>query len=103
MIGRATVGRPWIFKEIKDYLAGGEDSFKITLAEKVDIAKKQFAKSLEWKGEPRGIYEMRRHFSQYFKGLPDFKELRLQLVTCNDTDEIYRLLDLILERYRYLD
>lgn len=103
MIGRATLGRPWIFKEIKDYFATGGDSFNISLEEKVDIAKKQLAKSLEWKGEPRGIYEMRRHFSQYFKGLPKFKELRLKLVTCDDVDEIYRLLDIILERYKDLD
>jgi tRNA-dihydrouridine synthase len=70
-----------------------------TVSEKVDIAREQFTKSIEWKTEPVGIYEMRRHFSNYFKGLPHFKETRLKLLTTIDIDEIHSILDAIRERY----
>ena len=66
MIGRATVGRPWIFKEIKDYLEKGEVMKPLTIKEKVELAKLHLEKSIEWKGEPRGIFEIRRHISNYF-------------------------------------
>ncbi len=99
MIGRATVGRPWIFRDISHYLKTGELLPPPDLAEKLRIARLHFNKSLEWKGEPRGIFEMRRHFSNYFKGLPDFKETRLKLVTSLDVAEIEEILDSIEERY----
>lgn len=99
MIGRATYGRPWIFREIKHFMQTGERMKPLTVEEKVKIAKEHFAKSLEVKPDKRGILEMRRHFSCYFKGLPNFKELRLQLVTSNEPEEIIQLLDLIAQRY----
>ncbi len=99
MIGRATVGKPWIFREIKHYLETGETLPPPGLKEKVSLARMHFQRSLEWKGEPRGIFEMRRHFSNYFKGLPDFKEIRLKLVTSLDVDEINDILGLIEQRY----
>jgi nifR3 family TIM-barrel protein len=99
MIGRATVGKPWIFREIKHYLETGETLPPPRLKEKVSLARVHFQRSLEWKGDPRGILEMRRHFSNYFKGLPDFKEIRLKLVTSLDAVEIYDILDLIDEKY----
>jgi len=99
MIGRVTVGRPWIFREINHYLATGEILPPMTLSKKVELARLQFSKSLEVKGIPRGIFEMRRHFSNYFKGLPDFREIRMKLVTSLNPAEIYSLLDLILATY----
>jgi nifR3 family TIM-barrel protein len=99
MIGRATVGRPWIFGEIRHFLNTGELLPPLTLPEKVNLARLQFHKSIEVKGIPRGIFEMRRHFINYFKGLPDFREIRMKLVTTLDTDEIEKLLDLILITY----
>jgi len=99
MIGRATVGKPWIFREIKHYLETGEILPPPSLKEKVSLARMHFQRSLEWKGDPRGILEMRRHFSNYFKGLPDFKEIRLKLVTSLDVGEINDILDLIDEKY----
>lgn len=99
MIGRATVGKPWIFREIKHYLETGEILPPPELKEKVSLARMHFQRSLEWKGEQRGIFEMRRHFSNYFKGLPDFKEIRLKLVTSLDIEEINDILDLIEQRY----
>lgn len=99
MIGRAAIGRPWIFKEIKYYLKTGKILSPPSVSEKVDIAGKHFRKSLEWKGEPRGIFEIRRHFSHYFKGLPDFRDTRLRLVTSTCPDEIFDILDQIEAKY----
>ena len=99
MIGRATVGKPWIFKEIKHFLETGKTLPPPDLSEKVSLARMHFQKSLEWKGESRGILEMRRHFSNYFKGLPDFKEIRLRLVTSLEVEEISDILDLIEVKY----
>ena len=99
MIGRATFGHPWIFREIKYYLEHGEPMPDLSVGEKVDLAKKHLGLSLEHKGATRGIYEMRRHLSCYFKGLPDFKELRMRMVTTLDAEELYSILELIRERY----
>jgi nifR3 family TIM-barrel protein len=99
MIGRAAVGKPWLFKHTKHYLRTGEVLPEPTVSEKVDMAKTQFEKSLEFKEGPVGIYEMRRHFSNYFKGLPHFKEMRLKLLTTLDVDEIFSLLEQIREKY----
>lgn len=99
MIGRATYGRPWIFKEIKQYLTTGEIMPQPSVIERVDLAKRHFAKSIEIKGEKVGVLEMRRHFSTYFKGLSHFKETRMKLVTLNDINELYNTLDSIAERW----
>jgi tRNA-dihydrouridine synthase B len=99
MIGRATIGRPWIFREIREYLDTGNHMKPLTISEKVELAKLHLKKSVEIKGEPRGIYEMRRHLIHYFKGLPDFKEMKTKLVTTLDLPEIIKLLDFIKRKY----
>lgn len=99
MIGRATYGRPWIFREIKYYLEHNTPMPPLTLEEKVDLAKKHFAKSIETKGERVGVLEMRRHLSNYFKGIDNFKETRLKLVTTNEPEKILELLDFIKENF----
>ena len=99
MIGRASFGHPWIFREIKYYLEHREPMPEPSVADKVALAKRQLQLSLETKGEPRGIYEMRRHLSCYFKGLPEFKETRIRMVTTLDREELYRILDEIEERW----
>ena len=99
MIGRATYGRPWIFREIKHFLATGEELPEPSVNEKVDLAKRHLLKSVEVKGERVGVLEMRRHLSSYFKGLPDFKELRMKLVTENDHNVVLELLEIIRDRY----
>ncbi len=88
MIGRASVGRPWIFREIRHYLDTGELLPEPSVSEKADIALIHLRKSIEHKEGNRAIYEMRRHLSNYFKGLPHFKETRLRLLTSPDPDEI---------------
>ncbi|MCQ2176621.1 MAG: tRNA dihydrouridine synthase DusB [Bacteroidales bacterium] len=99
MIGRATFGHPWIFNEIKNYLRTGEELPPMSVAERVALAKRHLALSLSLKGEPRGIFEMRRHLSCYFKGLPDFKETRMKMVTTLDPDELSEILDYICATY----
>ena len=99
MIGRATYGHPWIFREIKYYLEHGEPMPPLSVKERVDLARRHLALSLKYKGEPRGIYEMRRHLSCYFKGLPDFKDTRMRMVTTLDVAELYDILDSIEQRY----
>ena len=99
MIGRATFGHPWIFREIKHFLQTGEELPPLSVQEKVALAKRQLDLSLKYKGEPRGIYEMRRHLSCYFKGLPEFKETRMRMVTTLDVAELYSILDEIAVRY----
>lgn len=88
MIGRATVGRPWIFHEISHYLSTGELLPEPTLNEKADLALLHLDKSLEFKEGKRAIFEMRRHLSNYFKGLPHFKETRLKLLTTIEVEDI---------------
>ena len=99
MIGRATYGHPWIFREIKYFLEKGEPMPEPSVAEKVALARRHLALSLALKGEPRGIYEMRRHLSCYFKGLPNFKETRMRMVTTLDVAELYSILDSIEQQY----
>lgn len=99
MIGRGTIGKPWIFRDIKHYLKTGQHNESLTINEKVDLAKMHFMKSIEVKGERVGVYEMRRHFSNYFKGLDNFKETRLRLVTENEPDEVLNILDEIKQRW----
>ena len=99
MIGRATVGHPWIFKEIRYFLETGKKLPPLSINEIVDLAKIHFQKSVKCKGEPRGVYEMRRHFSTYFRGLPHFKKTRIRLLTTLDVNEITGILNEIAEKY----
>ena len=93
MIGRATVGRPWIFRVIKHYLKCGELLPEPSVNEKADLALLHLDKSLEFKEGKRAIFEMRRHLSNYFKGLPHFKETRLKLLTAVEVDEIKNIIE----------
>ena len=99
MIGRATVGRPWIFRDIRHYLEKGELLPEPTVNEKVDLALFHLEKSLQFKEGNRSVFEMRRHLSNYFKGLPDFKETRIKLLTTLEVDEIKIILDEIRKRW----
>ena len=100
MIGRASFGHPWIFREVRHYLDTGELLPPMSVAERVELAKRHLAKSLEVKGPKVGIMEMRRHLSCYFKGLDNFKETRLKLVTLTDPDELFATLDFIKENWQ---
>ena len=93
MIGRAAIGYPWIFNEIKHYFATGEHLAKPTMDNRVDVAKTHVLKSVEWKGEKLGLLEMRNHYANYFRGIPNFKETRTKLVTLSTTSEIIEVLE----------
>lgn len=103
MIGRASIGYPWIFREIKHYLDCGEFHAKPTLDERVDTCLKHLWFSIEWKGERLGNVEMRRHYANYFKGFPDFKRFRMELVTCTDNARIVEILEEARRFYRKFD
>ena len=92
MIGRATVGRPWIFRDIRHYLSTGELLPEPMVCEKADMALYHLQKSLEFKEGKRAIFEMRRHLSNYFKGVPHFKETRLKLLTTLEVEEIINII-----------
>ena len=97
MIGRAAIGYPWIFNEIKHYFATGELLPSPTIADRVEAAKNHLLWSVEWKGERQGVVEMRRHYANYFKGIPNFKEHRHKLVTLAASEEVVKALDNVLE------
>lgn len=99
MIGRAAIGRPWIFKEVKHYLATGEELPEPSVLERVDYAREHLHKSVDYKEGARGIYEMRRHFALYFKRIPNFKETRLKLLTAQTVEEIESILDYIADTF----
>ena len=99
MIGRASIGNPWIFREIRHYFRTGELLAPPTIHEKVDAAREHLSRSLEWKGEKLGVLEMRRHYSNYFRGLPQIKSYRSTLVTEHDPEILFATLDEIEDRY----
>jgi tRNA-dihydrouridine synthase B len=99
MIGRATVGRPWIFRDIKHFLNTGELLPEPSVSEKADLAILHLDKSLEYKEGKRAIFEMRRHLSNYFKGLSHFKETRLKLLTAVEVDDIKIIINEIREKW----
>jgi len=92
MIGRAAIGYPWIFREIKHYFKTGQHLDKPTMAERIDACKTHLQKSIEWKGPKTGVFEMRRHYANYFKGIENFKEHRMKLVTAGTFEELDQIL-----------
>jgi tRNA-dihydrouridine synthase len=100
MIGRAAIGYPWIFREIKHFIATGEMPPFPTVEERVAVCKKHLHKSLEWKGPKVGIFEMRRHYANYLKGLPGIKDYRARLVTLMLQEEIDAVLDEVAAAYK---
>ncbi len=99
MIGRAAIGYPWIFNEIKHYVATGTHLPPPTIQDRVAVCKKHLARSYDWKGPVVGIFEMRRHYANYLKGLPNIKEYRSKLVTLNTVAEINEVLDDVEKQY----
>ncbi|MEL6390297.1 MAG: tRNA dihydrouridine synthase DusB [Bacteroidota bacterium] len=99
MIGRASIGNPWIFKQIKHYFRTGEIIDPPSISEKADAVRQHLAHSIEWKGEKLGVLEMRRHYTNYFRGLPQIKQYRGRLVTEHDPSVLFEVIDQIEERY----
>ncbi|TBO40111.1 tRNA dihydrouridine synthase DusB [Pedobacter kyonggii] len=103
MIGRAAIGYPWIFREVKHFFKTGEHLAGPTIEERIEVCRTHLDKSLEWKGPRTGIFEMRRHYANYFKGLPDFKPYRMRLVAEPDINNIYSILEEVAEKFADYD
>lgn len=99
MIGRAAIGYPWIFQEIRQYMLTGERPGPPSMAERVRVTKKHLDFSIRWKGDRIGIFEMRRHYTNYFKGIADFKPFRARLVEADNQDDVVAILDEVMEKY----
>ena len=93
MIGRASIGYPWFFREVKHYFKTGEHMAPPTLEERVDAARRHLQMSIDWKGERLGVFETRRHYTNYFKGIPHFKEYRMKMVTSDDSIDVFKAFD----------
>tara|TARA_B100001059_G_C17798859_1_gene564855 strand:- start:615 stop:1553 length:939 start_codon:yes stop_codon:yes gene_type:complete len=99
MIGRASIGNPWFFNQVKYFLNTGNYLSPPRLEEKVAAARRHLQMAIEWKGENLGVLETRRHYTNYFKGIPNFKPLRTKLVTSDSSSEVFQVLDKILEEF----
>ena len=103
MIGRASIGYPWIFREIKHFIQTGTLLDPPTINERVDAAKQHLRHSLEWKGDTLGVLEMRRHYTNYFKGYPGIKKFRTELVTAHNPDFLFDTLEEVRKHYTTLE
>jgi nifR3 family TIM-barrel protein len=103
MIGRAAIGYPWIFNEIKHFMKTGEHLPKPTIINRVEAAKNHLQWAMDWKGEKLGILETRRHYTNYFKGLPNFKEYRMKMVSSENPEYIFQVFDEVLQKFSDLE
>jgi len=99
MIGRASIGNPWFFKEVKHFFETGTHLMPPTMEERVTAARRHLQMAIDWKGEKLGVFETRRHYTNYFKGIPHFKEYRMKMVTSDDAADVFNAFDEVLERF----
>lgn len=99
MIGRASIGNPWFFNQVKHFFNTGSHLEPPTLEERVAVARKHLERAIAWNGIQAGLLETRRHYSNYFKGYPDFKEYRTRMVTAATKEEVFAVFDEVLEQY----
>ena len=93
MIGRASIGYPWFFREVKHYFETGEHLDPPTMAERLDAARRHLQMAIDWKGDRLGVFETRRHYTNYFKGIPHFKEHRMKMVTSDEPEDVFKAFD----------
>jgi nifR3 family TIM-barrel protein len=93
MIGRASIGYPWFFREVKHFMQTGKHLTPPTMHERVEAARRHLSMSIDWKGEKLAVYETRRHYTNYFKGIPNFKPLRMSLVSAETSEEVFETLE----------
>ncbi len=99
MIGRASIGYPWFFNEVKHYFKTGEHLAPPTMQERVEAARRHLQMAIDWKGEKLGVFETRRHYTNYFKGIPHFKEYRMKMVTSDDAADVFAAFDEVQEKF----
>jgi nifR3 family TIM-barrel protein len=97
MIGRASIGNPWFFKQVKHFFKTGEHLEAISLEERVMAARRHLQMAIDWKGETLGVFETRRHYTNYFKGIPNFKEYRIKMVTSDNASGVFAAFDEVLD------
>ncbi|PPK96732.1 MULTISPECIES: tRNA dihydrouridine synthase DusB [Nonlabens] len=99
MIGRASIGYPWFFNEIKHFFEHGTHMAPPTMADRVEVARRHLQMAIDWKGETLGVFETRRHYTNYFKGIPNFKEYRMKMVTSDDSAGVFAAFDEVLAKF----
>jgi len=99
MIGRASIGNPWFFKDVKHFFKTGEHADPPTLEERIATAKRHLEMAIAWNGEHAGVFETRRHYTNYFKGIPNFKEYRLKMVTSDTKEEVFAAFEEVLQKF----
>jgi nifR3 family TIM-barrel protein len=99
MVGRASIGYPWFFREVKHFFEHGTHMAKPTMAERVEVARRHLQMAIDWKGEQLGVFETRRHYTNYFKGIPDFKEYRMKMVTSDQSEGVFEAFEEVLEKF----
>lgn len=99
MIGRASIGNPWFFKQVKHFFKTGEQLPPISLEERVEAAKRHLQMAIDWKGEKLGVFETRRHYTNYFKGIPYFKDYRTRMVTSDEAADVFAVFDEVLGKF----
>jgi len=99
MIGRASIGNPWFFKQVKHYFKTGNYLPPISMVERVEAARRHLQMAIDWKGETLGVFETRRHYTNYFKGIPHFKEYRMKMVTSDDSKDVFATFDEVLDKF----
>ncbi|MDP5081134.1 MAG: tRNA dihydrouridine synthase DusB [Winogradskyella sp.] len=99
MIGRASIGNPWFFKQVKHFFETGEHLEPISLEERVEAARRHLQMAIDWKGELLGVFETRRHYTNYFKGIPNFKEYRMKMLTSDASKDVFDAFDDVLEAF----
>ena len=99
MIGRASIGNPWFFKQVKHFFNTGEHLDPISLEDRVEAARRHLQMAIDWKGEILGVFETRRHYTNYFKGIPHFKEYRMKMVTSDHSQDVFAAFEEVLEKF----
>ena len=99
MIGRASIGNPWFFKQVKHYFETGSYIAPPTMEDRVNAARRHLQMAIDWKGEKLGVFETRRHYTNYFKGIPHFKEYRMKMVTTDDSKGVFDVFDEVLDKF----
>lgn len=100
MIGRASIGNPWFFGQVKHYFKTKEHLPSPTIKDRVEMARRHLQMAIDWKGDKLGVFETRRHYTNYFKGIPHFKEYRLQMVTLDNASEVFEVFDQVASNFQ---
>ena len=100
MIGRASIGNPWFFREVQYYLKTGKKLLNPTMSERIEAARRHLQMAIDWKGEKLGVFETRRHYTNYFRGIPHFKEYRMKMVTSDDSIDVFNVIDEVALKFK---